>query len=188
MPTGQKQIGLGGDSNTSGPEEERTTIIRLCSTEACSAVSCWEPIVAIRFRRQEDVDKFTVFVDSDFAGEPVSRKSTTGLVAQIAAHTVESGSTLQSANSAERGRSGVLRGGGRRSSSTFLETFYMDLGIQMKVEIQSVSSTAKSLTDRLGAEPNMKHINARFFRVQERVQDGDLSIKKVRKRKSCADV
>ena len=33
---------------------------------------------ALRFRRQKHVDKITVFVDSDFAGDPVSRKSTTG--------------------------------------------------------------------------------------------------------------
>ena len=34
-------------------------------------------------------------MDSDFAGDPVSKKSTTGQVAQIGNHTVKSGSTLQ---------------------------------------------------------------------------------------------
>ena len=48
------------------------------------------------FRRQKHVNKITVFVDSDFAGDPVARKSTAGLVAQIGDHTVKSGSTLQS--------------------------------------------------------------------------------------------
>ena len=33
---------------------------------------------ALRFRRQKHVDKIIVFVDSDFAGDPVSRKRTTG--------------------------------------------------------------------------------------------------------------
>ena len=47
----------------------------------------WKPTAATRFRRQEHVDKITVFVDGDFAGDPVSRKSTTGLVAQVGAHT-----------------------------------------------------------------------------------------------------
>ena len=51
---------------------------------------------AIRFRRQEHVDKMTVFVDSDFADDPVSRKSTTVLVAQTGNHTVKCGSTTQS--------------------------------------------------------------------------------------------
>ena len=54
------------------------------------------PRAALRFRRQEHVDKITVFVDSDFAGDPVSRKSTTGLVAQVGSHTSQAGSTLQS--------------------------------------------------------------------------------------------
>ena len=37
----------------------------------------------VGYRRQKHVDKITVFVDSDFADDPVSRKSTTGMVAQI---------------------------------------------------------------------------------------------------------
>ena len=36
-----------------------------------------KPKAPLRFRRQKHVDKITVFVDSDFAGDPVSRKSTT---------------------------------------------------------------------------------------------------------------
>ena len=56
----------------------------------------WEsPEAALRYRRQKHVDKITVFVDSDFAGDPVSRKSTAGLVSQIGNHTVKSGSTLR---------------------------------------------------------------------------------------------
>ena len=41
-----------------------------------------KPKAALRYRRQKLVEKITVFVDSDFAGDPVSRNSTTGLVAQ----------------------------------------------------------------------------------------------------------
>ena len=55
-----------------------------------------KPKAALRYRRQKHVDKITVFVDSDFTGEPVSRKSTTGWVGQIGSHTAKSGSTLQS--------------------------------------------------------------------------------------------
>ena len=54
-----------------------------------------KPKAALRFRRQKHVDKITVLVDSDFAGDPVSSWSTTGLVAQIGNHTVKSGSMLQ---------------------------------------------------------------------------------------------
>ena len=63
-----------------------------------------------------------------------------------------------------------------------------DLGSPMKIETQSDSSTADSLTDRLGAGQRTKHIDTRYFWMQERVQDGDLSIKKVPTAKKCADV
>ena len=58
----------------------------------------------------------------------------------------------------------------------------------MKVKFQSDSSTANSLTDRLGAGQRTKHFDTRYFWIQERVQDGDLSIKKVPTAKNCADV
>ena len=58
----------------------------------------------------------------------------------------------------------------------------------MKIELQSDSSTANSLTDRLGAGQRTKHIDTRYFWIQERVLYGDLSIKKVLTAKICADV
>ena len=63
-----------------------------------------------------------------------------------------------------------------------LRSVYKDLGIPLKIEIQSDSSTANSLTDRLVAGQRMKHTDTR------RVQDGDRSIKKVLTAKNCADV
>ena len=69
-----------------------------------------------------------------------------------------------------------------------LRSMYQDLGIPMKTEIQSGSSTANFLTDRLGAGQRTKHIDTRYFWIQERVQDGDLSIKKVPTAKYCASV
>ena len=113
-----------------------------------------KPRAAIRFRSQkEHVDRITVFVDSDFAGDPVSRKSTTGLVAQIGAHTVQSGSTLQSWTPLTEGEAefyAVVNGG---QVGLSLRSMNMDVRSPMKVEIQSDSSTTNSLTDRLGAGP-----------------------------------
>ena len=143
---------------------------------------------ALRFRRQKHVDKITVFVDSDLAGDPVSRKSTTGVVAQIGNHTAKSGSTLQSftALSFEEAEFYAVVKGGRVGLS--LRSTYQDLGIPTKVEMQSDSSTANSLTIRLGAGQRTKHVDTRYFWIQERDQDGDLSIKKVLTAKNCADV
>ena len=69
-----------------------------------------------------------------------------------------------------------------------LRSMYQDPGIPMKIEIQSDSSTANSSLDRLGAGQGTKHIATRYFWMQERVKDGDFSIKKVLTAKNCADV
>ena len=113
---------------------------------------------ALTFRRQKHVDKITVFVGSDFAGDPVSRKSTTGLVAQIGNHTVKSGSTLQSLTALSAGEAefyAVVKEGQVGLSCSM----HMDLGIPMKVELQSDSSTSNSLTERLGAGHRTKHVD-----------------------------
>ena len=69
-----------------------------------------------------------------------------------------------------------------------LRSIYQDLGISMKIEIQSDSSTATSLTDRLGAGQRTKHTDPRYFWIQERVPHGDLSIQRVCTAKSCKHV
>ena len=121
-------------------------------------------------------------MDSDFAGDPVSRKNTTGLVAQIGNHTVKSGSTLQSLTASSVGEAefyAVVKGG-QVGPGIYLPRS----GNPMKIEIQSDSSTSNSLTDRLGAGQRTKHIDTRYF---WKVQDGDLSVKKVPTSKNCAD-
>ena len=65
---------------------------------------------------------------------------------------------------------------------------YQDLGIPVKIERQSDSSTSTSLADRLGAGQRTKHIDTPSLWTQERVQDGDLSTKIVPPAKNCADV
>ena len=81
------------------------------------------------------------------------------LVAQIGNHTEI---WIQSVGEAEfyavvkRGRVGLI-----------LRSMYQNLGIPMKIEIQSDSSTANSLTDRLGARLRTKNIDTLYFCIQE---------------------
>ena len=58
-----------------------------------------KPKAPLKLGRQKHVGKIAVFVDSDFAGDPVSSKSTTGLVAQIGQMLERSQSLLQYYNS-----------------------------------------------------------------------------------------
>ena len=69
-----------------------------------------------------------------------------------------------------------------------LRSIYQYMGSPMKIEIQSDRPMGNSLADRLGAGQRTKHIDTLYFWIQERVHDGDLSIKKVPIAKNCADV
>ena len=100
-------------------------------------------------RQDRHVDKTTVFVDSDFAGAPISRKSTTGLLAQIGNHTVKSGPTLQSLTALSVGEAEFCAEVKGDQVGLSLGSMYQDLEIPMEIEIQSDGFTANSLTDRL---------------------------------------
>ena len=147
----------------------------------------WRPRAAIRFRRQKFTKVIVVLVDSDFAGDALSRKSTTGLVALVGGHLVKSSSTLQSLIALSVGEAefyAVVKGAAIGLS---LRAIYSDYGMDMEVEIHSDSTTAGSLTDRLGAGPRTNHLDTRYLWVQERVQDKDLRVVKVHTSKNLSD-
>ena len=134
---------------------------RFHSAETCSKIPGWETPSCITLpKTQNIVDKITVLVHSVFAGDPVSRKSTTRFVAQIGSHTLKSRSFLQSLTALSGGAEfyAVVKGSPVRLSS---RSIYMDVGIPMNAEVQSGSSTRNSLTGRLGAGPRTKHIDTR---------------------------
>ena len=104
-------------------------------------------------------------MDSDFAGDPVSRESTTGLVARIGNHTVKSGSTLQSFTALSVGEAEFYAVVKEGQVGLSLRSENQDLGLPMKIETQSDRSTANSLTDRLGAGQCTKHIGTQVCRI-----------------------
>ena len=147
-----------------------------------------KPKAALRYRRQKHVDKITVFVDCDFAGHPVSRKSTTGMVAQKGNHTVKSGSTLQSLRTLSVGEAEFYALVRVSQVGLSLRSMYHDLGIPMKIEIRSDGRTANSLTDRLEAGQRTKHLDTRYIWTKTSSRCSPLSIKKVLTAKNCEDV
>ena len=116
--------------------------------------------------------------DSDFAGGPSLEEELTGLVAQIGNHTVKSGSTLQSWTALSVGEAGfyaVVKGG---QFGLSLRSTYQDLGIPMKIEIQV--DNVEVFDRSIGSKTANETLDTRYFWTQERVQYGDLNIKKVR--------
>ena len=135
-----------------------------------------KPRASLRFRRQEQVDKITVFVDPGFAGDPVSRKRTTGVVARVGNHALKAGSTPQSPTALSVGEAefyAVVKGS--------------QVGLSFEIHIRGFGNsnasrdTKRQLYSKLfdrSLRCRTSHIGTRYFGVQERVLDGDLTVKK----------
>ena len=148
-----------------------------------------KPKAALRFRRQEHVDTITVFVDSDFAGDPVSRMSTTRLVGQMGNPSVKSGSTLQSLIALSVGEAEFYALVKEGQVGLSFRSIYMDMGIPRRLKYKLTLLRQILRTDRLGAGPRTKQIDTRiFFGVQSEFKNGDISIKKVPTAMNCSDV
>ena len=109
---------------------------------------------ALRFRRQKHVDKISLR-GLRLCGRPSLEEEHDGIGGSDRETHCEIWINASELDSIERWRSGVLRGGEKRSSWTIPEI--------MKIEIQSDNSTANSLTDRLGPGQRTKHIDTRYF-------------------------
>ena len=61
-----------------------------------------------------------------------------------------------------------------------------DMGIEVKVQVNTDSSAAKSIASRRGAG-RVRHIEVRELGVQDRVTKGELSVVKVKGEENVAD-
>ena len=120
------------------------------------------PRARLRYRRQNMPKRGRVFVDSDYAADLITRKSTTGLVAMVGLHQLKCPSNLQSLIALSVGESeyyAITKGG---VVAIDLSQLYQDLGLDYIFEVASDSSTARSLSGRLGVGQRTKHIQTRY--------------------------
>ena len=67
-----------------------------------------------------------------------------------------------------------------------LQSLFKDLGVDVEVQINTDSSTGKSVASRRGAG-KIRHLDTRDLWIQERVARGDIVIEKVRGEDNVAD-
>ena len=147
-----------------------------------------KPKLHCDFEDKNTLTKSTSSWTANLVAIQSGEKNTTGLVAQIGNHTVKSGSILQSLTAPSVGEAesyAVLKG---CQVGLSLRSIYMDLGIPMKVEMQSDSSTSNSLTDRLGAGPRTKHLDTRYNSGTRTSSRWRPQYQEDAHRKNCADV
>ena len=78
---------------------------------------------------------------------------------------------------------GIVKGG---CTGLGMQSLFRDLGVDVKVQINTDSSTGKSIASRRGAG-KIRHLDTRELWIQERVARGDIVIEKVRGEDNVAD-
>ena len=130
--------------------------------------------------------KVIVWSDSDFAGCQRTRRSTSGGVVMFGGHCLKTYASTQPLIALSVGEAeyyGIVKGG---CTGLGLQSLFKDLGVDVEVQINTDSSTGKSVASRRGAG-KIRHLDTRELWIQERVARGDIMIEKVRGEDNVAD-
>jgi hypothetical protein len=130
-----------------------------------------------------------VEVDSDHAGDLVTRRSTTGVVCMFGGHCIKTQSSLQSTVSLSSGESeyyaavqGAAVGLGVRA---LLEDWRIPVKVALVVATDSTAALGFASRRGLG---RLRHVSTRYLWLQERVARREVHIEKVHTSVNRADV
>ena len=172
--------GCNANRGAFGQENERSAWIRRHSSETCSAIFRWQTVSCIAMSKTRACWQDYCLRRQRFRGwSSLEKKSTTEVFAQMGNLTLKTGSTLQRLKSLSVGEAEFYAVVKRNQVGLSLRSIHIDMGIPMKVEIQSGCSTANSLTDRLGARLRTQTSKRDTSWLQERVQLWDFNFKRV---------
>jgi hypothetical protein len=140
------------------------------------------------FEEQPEPRELEAWVDSDYAGDVISRKSTSGLVLMYGKHLLKSSSSVQGPLGLSSGESeyyACVKGG---CYILGVRSLMLDWGMQAKLvlNVKTDSSAAKGFAGRRGLG-KQRHVSTRYLWLQDRVCKGELRIVKVRTEDQLAD-
>ncbi len=145
------------------------------------------PRAVQEFPWQSLQSRFDTFVDSDWAGCKSSCRSTSGGVAKIGWHAIKAWSSTQATvamSSAEAELYALTKG----AANTLGFTAVMkDLGYDFNAMLHTDASATLSIAQRQGLG-KLRHIRVQYLWVQERLRQGDLTVKKVPGKQNPADL
>ena len=123
-------------------------------------------------------EPITVYVDTDFAGCHVTRRSTSGGAACRGTHLIKHWSTTQSTvalSSAEAELTGISKGA---AQGLGLQTIGRDLGIEMPLVVMSDATAAIGISRRRGLG-KVRHLATADLWMQDRIRKGDFRLEKI---------
>ena len=140
----------------------------------------------LEFKRQDRNSIIDVWTDTDYAGCQETRKSTSGGNIMLGSHMIKGWSTTQAVIALSSGEAeyyGLVRGS---SIGIGMKGLMKDLGCQMRVRASTDSSAALGISKRRGLG-KVRHIELNQLWLQEKVNNKEIEIRKVRGEDNVAD-
>ncbi len=137
--------------------------------------------------QQQTVQCIDVYTDTDLAGCPRTRKSTSGGYVMFDQHALKHWSPTQASvalSSGEAEFAGVIRGAGQGLG---FQALLSDLGIAAPLRVWTDSSAAIGICSRQGLG-KMRHIDAHTLWIQQAVRTGRADLRKVLGEENPADL
>ena len=137
--------------------------------------------------RWQEVNTMDIYTDTDWAGCPRTRKSTSGGFVLLGSHTLKSWSSTQSSialSSGEAEFNGVVRGSG---IGLGLQSLFKDLGVKTPLRVWTDSTAAIGVCSRQGLG-KQRHLDTHTLWVQQAVRSRRIELRKVDGQVNPADL
>ena len=145
------------------------------------------PVSCSMFEWQERPKAITVNIDSDWAGDRVTRKSTSGGTIRNGKHLIQHWSKLQATVALSSGEAELNASVKGTSEVIGFKEMLEDLGINIEVEIETDASVCKSILLRHGSG-RIKHLSTKQLWVQGAIESYGIKILKVPRNENPADL
>ena len=143
---------------------------------------------AWKFDYQEWPDELVILADADWASDSERRRSVDCVHIYHGGHLIEASKSTQqvaSLSTADGEFYGIVRGAA--SGIQLREAFIMQFGFSVRLWVLSDSSAARAMTARTGSG-RVKHVEARYFWVQDRVRKKQFSVGSIDTSHNTADL
>ena len=137
--------------------------------------------------KQQTVDQIDVYTDTDWAGCPKTRKSTSGGAVLLGQHTIKHWASTQASvalSSGEAEFGGVIRGAGQGLG---YQALLADLGVDVPLRIWTDSSAAIGISSRQGLG-KLRHLDTQTLWIQQAIRCKRIDLRKVLGTENPADL
>jgi hypothetical protein len=116
------------------------------------------------------------FTDSDWAGNPITRKSTTSCSCFVSSFLVVSTCVTQTVIAQSSGEAEYYAIGSGAADSIYVRTLMMSIGLTATIHLFSDASTGRSTAMRKGLSKKMRHLEVKVLYIQHLVEKKEIKI------------